>query len=164
MRENETRYFTMIHLELQNAEKKHPNFVSAIIDPSSRVSWAESESRIKARNAMSKEYADNILMEEMAEAFNAYQKGDKANYNEYAYKLKSKELVDTCQFFEEELRHNKYKRCLAMAKMCEEAYNRECVLNPEEMTNKEFYKQQIEFWPRWSSKWLKIAEKFKEAK
>jgi len=77
MRKNETRYFTMIHLELQNAEKKHPNFVSAIIDPSSRVSWAESESRIKARNAMTNEYADNILMEEMAEAFAAYERGNK---------------------------------------------------------------------------------------
>jgi len=63
-----------------------------------------------------------------------------------------------------ELRHNKQKRCLAMAQECEEAYNRECGLNPEEMTNKEFYRQQIEFWPRWSSKWLELADKFKEAK
>lgn len=61
-------------------------------------------------------------------------------------------------------RHSDYKRCLAMADKCAEAYNRECGLNPEEMTDKEFYKQQIEFWPRWNSKWLKIAEKFKEAK
>ena len=58
--------------------------------------------------------------------------------------------------------HQKYKRCLAMAQECEEAYNRECGLNHEEMTNKEFYRQQIEFWPRWRSKWLKIAEKFKQ--
>ena len=27
---------------------------------------------------MAKEYADNVLMEEVAEAFSAYQKGDKA--------------------------------------------------------------------------------------
>jgi len=60
--------------------------------------------------------------------------------------------------------HSDYKRCLAMAQECEEAYNRECGLNPEEMTNKEFYRQQIEFWPRWSSKWLELADKFKEAK
>ena len=62
------------------------------------------------------------------------------------------------------MNHNKYKRCLAMARWCEEAYNRECGLNPEEMTNKEFYKQQAEFWYRWNSKWFKIAEQFKEAK
>ena len=73
-----TRYFTMIHLELQRAEKKHPDFVSAIIDPSSRVSWAESEARIKLRNSSEPQCADNILMEEVAEAFAAYQHGYKA--------------------------------------------------------------------------------------
>ena len=62
---------------------------------------------------------------------------------------------------EQTLRRQKKKRCLAMAMWCDEAYHRECGLNPEEMTDKEFYKQQIEFWPRWSSRWLAIAEKFK---
>ena len=69
----------MIHLELQKAEKKHPDFVSAIIDPSSRMSWAESEYIIKARNSRKPKCADNILMEEVAEAFAAYQQGDKAH-------------------------------------------------------------------------------------
>ena len=57
--------------------RKHPDFVSAIIDPSSRVSWAESEARIKLRNSRGPQYADNILMEEVAEAFAAYDQGDK---------------------------------------------------------------------------------------
>ena len=57
--------------------RKHPDFVSAIIDPSSRVSWAESEARIKLRNSRGPQCADNILMEEVAEAFSAYQHGDK---------------------------------------------------------------------------------------
>ena len=57
--------------------RKLPDFVSAIIDPSSRVSWAESEARIKLRNQRGPEYADNVLMEEMSEAFAAYEKGDK---------------------------------------------------------------------------------------
>lgn len=57
--------------------RKHPDFVSAIIDPSSRVSWAESEARIKLRNSRGPQCADNILMEEVAEAFAAYQAGDK---------------------------------------------------------------------------------------
>lgn len=43
---------------------------------------------------------------------------DKANYNDYAYKHKSEELADTSRFYEEELRHQKYKRCLAMAEKC----------------------------------------------
>lgn len=64
--------------EHKAAIRKHPKFCDAITDPGSRVGWAESESRIKARNAITKEYADNILMEEIAEAFSAYQKGDKA--------------------------------------------------------------------------------------
>ena len=64
--------------EHKAASRKHPKFCDALLDPDSHVSWAESESRIKARNAMTKEFADNILMEEVSEAFYAYQKGDKA--------------------------------------------------------------------------------------
>ena len=45
---------------------------------------------------------------------------DKANYNECAYKLKSEELAYTCRFYEDELRHHKYKRCLAMAERCKD--------------------------------------------
>lgn len=63
--------------EHKAASRKHPKFCDAVLDPDSHVSWAESESRIKARNAMAKEYADNILMEEIAEAFAAYEQGDK---------------------------------------------------------------------------------------
>lgn len=63
--------------EHKAACRKHPDFVSAIIDPTSSKSWAESEYRIKLRNQRGPEYADNVLMEEMAEAFAAYQHGDK---------------------------------------------------------------------------------------
>ena len=64
--------------EHKAACRKHPDFVSAIIDPESRVSLAESEFRSKARNLFTKEwYADNVLMEEVSEAFAAYQQGDK---------------------------------------------------------------------------------------
>lgn len=57
--------------------RKHPKFCEAIIDPTSSKSWAEAEYRIKLRNQRGPEYADNVLMEEMAEAFAAYQQGDK---------------------------------------------------------------------------------------
>lgn len=57
--------------------RKHPDFVSSIIDPSSHVSWAESEARIKLRNSSEPQCADNILLEEVAEAFAAYERGDK---------------------------------------------------------------------------------------
>ncbi len=72
-----TRHFWMIHKELQKAEKKHPEFCSAIIDPASSKSWIETERQIKLRNECGPEYADCILMEEMAEAFAAYEQGDK---------------------------------------------------------------------------------------
>lgn len=63
--------------EHKSACRKHPDFASSIIDPSARVSWAESEARIKLRNSRGPQCADNILMEEMAEAFAAYEHGDK---------------------------------------------------------------------------------------
>ena len=70
-------YLVAIKEELRKAEGKHPDFCEALLDPESRVSWADAESSIKRHNATSKEYADNVLMEEMAEAFAAYEQGDK---------------------------------------------------------------------------------------
>lgn len=74
---NINKFMGMVLDELQNAEGKHPKFCSSIIDPTSSKSWAEAEYRIKLRNQRGPEYADNVLMEEMAEAFAAYQQGDK---------------------------------------------------------------------------------------
>ena len=75
---------------------------------------------------------------------------DKANYNESAYKLKSEELADTCIFYEDELRRQKYKRCLAMASYWL-AVSYHCVDGKHRQSaEKNHYK------------WLEIAEKFKE--
>ena len=68
-------FAAQIYKELKAAENKHPKFCDKFIDES-RVSWADAEMRIKARNSQPPEYADCILMEEIAEAFNAYSKGD----------------------------------------------------------------------------------------
>ena len=70
-----TRHFWMIHKELEKAIEKHPKFCDHFIDESART-WAEAEMRIKARNSQPPEYADCVLMEEVAEAFAAYSKGD----------------------------------------------------------------------------------------
>ena len=77
---------------------------------------------------------------------------DKANYNELAYKLKSEELADTCRFFEDELRHQKYKRCMAMASYWLAA-SYHCVDDKHRQSAEKHH-----------HKWLEIAEKFKEAK
>lgn len=78
---------------------------------------------------------------------------DKANYNEYAFELKSEELASTCRFYENELRHQKYKRCLAMAKWCYAKWDD---------TATKYYKSV--WYRKWEVKWLALAEKFKEAK
>lgn len=70
-------YLVAIKEELRKAEGKHPKFCSAIIDPTSSKSWAEAEYRVKLRNERGPWTADNILAEEMAEAFAAYEQGDK---------------------------------------------------------------------------------------
>lgn len=77
---------------------------------------------------------------------------DKANYNEFAYKLKSEELADTCRFYEDELRHQKYRRCLAMASYWL-AVSYHCVDDKHRQSSKKHH-----------HKWLEISYKFKEAK
>ena len=66
----------LIEKEFSHAVTKHPKFCDHFIDESART-WAEAEMRIKARNSRPPEYADCVLMEEVAEAFAAYQQGDK---------------------------------------------------------------------------------------
>ena len=99
---------------------------------------------------------------------------DKANYNEYAYKLKSEELADSCRFYEDELRHHKYKRCLAMAKWCESTalwcYQaaqtlptgfRATLFGKPVMIESHRLFNRFELLMKWSNRWFKIAKKFK---
>ena len=75
---------------------------------------------------------------------------DKANYNEYAYKLKSEELADTCRFYEKELRHQKYKRCLDKASYWI-AVSYQCVDDKHRQSTERHHR-----------KWLELANKFKD--
>ena len=52
------------------------------------------------------------------------------------------------------MNHQKYKRCLAMAKLCNEKW---LVHNFAEITTK------LIFYDRWEKRWRELAEKFKEA-
>lgn len=63
-----------------------------------------------------------------------------------------------------DVEHHKYKRCLAMAKMCEERYHYLTCLENYQLTDKEYQQVICDYWDRWYKRWLKIAEKFKEAK
>lgn len=69
-------HISMIIREHRNACKKHTKFCDALIDES-KVAWAETELRIKAKNSKPPYYADCILMEEVADAFEAISAGDK---------------------------------------------------------------------------------------
>lgn len=50
--------------------------------------------------------------------------------------------------------HQKYKRCIAMAKLCNEKW---LVHNFAEIPTK------LRFYDKWEKRWLELAEKFKEA-
>lgn len=71
--------FKLIEDELRHAVAKHPKFCEGFTDDLTGMCWAEREHNIKARNAHHAPTAESVLMEEIAEAFNAYQHGDKQN-------------------------------------------------------------------------------------
>ena len=56
-----------------------------------------------------------------------------------------------------QLRHHKYKRCLAMAKWCDTKGDWYYSLG-------ESFRNRVDFYIKWRDKWLELAEKFKEAK
>ena len=58
--------------------------------------------------------------------------------------------------------HQKYKRCLAMAKWCESEENRLEAISPIFDTDKEYWEYNSDYWGKWHNRWLEIAEKFKE--
>lgn len=62
----------------------------------------------------------------------------------------------------EALRHQKYKRCLAMARFCEERYNYLSSLENYQMTDKEYQQVIGDYWDRWYKRWLELAKKFKD--
>ena len=61
-----------------------------------------------------------------------------------------------------ELRYQKYRRCLAMARFCEERYNYLTCLENWQMTDKEYQQVIGDYWDRWHNRWLELAEKLKE--
>ena len=56
---------------------------------------------------------------------------------------------------DEEIRHQKYKRCLAMARWCER--------NRIDTANYRKPRQKWDFYDKWHKRWLELADKFKEA-
>lgn len=71
--------FKLIEDELRHAVAKHPKFCEGFTDDLTGMTWQEREENVKARNEHNAPTAESVLMEEVAEAFNAYQHGDKQN-------------------------------------------------------------------------------------
>ena len=67
----------MVAAELDAAKKKHAKFCDKLVDTRA-VKWAESEAAIKRRNEHGPYSADDIIMEELAEAFAAIERGELA--------------------------------------------------------------------------------------
>ena len=67
---------------------------------------------------------------------------------------------------EQVIRHHKYKRCLDNAEICcekkENCYNR--ALRKYSKDEADYLVRKSDFWQDWEFRWLKIVEKFKEAK
>ena len=57
------------------------------------------------------------------------------------------------------VRHQKYKRCLAMAERCKDK-----IENVVQYNEHDDWLIINEYWERWHERWLKIAERFKEVK
>ena len=60
------------------------------------------------------------------------------------------------------IQHQKYKRCLAMARWCASEENRLEAISPIFDTDKEYWEYNSDYWGKWHNRWLEIAEKFKE--
>ena len=69
------------------------------------------------------------------------------------------------------IQHHKYKRCVAMARWCGNAYDKWMMKKANAIRlgkdGVEYYHQarwEVSHYMRWHVRWLKIAEQFKEAK
>lgn len=60
--------------------------------------------------------------------------------------------------------HEKYKRCIALAEMCDARYDEEDAKVNGHVASWDYTSKEMKHWERWRQRWLNIADKFKEAK
>jgi hypothetical protein len=93
---------------------------------------------------------------------------DKSEADKYIKELKEQNH-ELCQalhsmYSEEEMNYQKYKRCLAMAEMCNARYDEEDAKVNGCGASWEYISKKMKYWERWQWRWEALAEKFKEAK
>ena len=71
------KFFGEIEIELRHAVAKFPKFCEDFTEDKSGMLWQTRAECVKARNAHHAPTAESVLMEKIAETFNAYQHGDK---------------------------------------------------------------------------------------
>ena len=75
----------------------------------------------------------------------------------------SRRLTDKLEY-DLNIRHHKYRRCLAMAKWCEAKYDAEDAMVNGHYSSWEYISKEMKYWERWGKRWLELAEQFKEGK
>ena len=70
-------YLTKISAAYNEACRMHPKFCDFVVNPKTEWSWLEITQKHANDVSAPPYYGENILLEEVAEAMNAYQQGDK---------------------------------------------------------------------------------------
>ena len=96
---------------------------------------------------------DALLAEKDAQILDLIEQVQKERSAKVDYKISANDLSDGLKKAHEEIRHSKYKRCLAMAEWCHEAW-----------ANISTTYQKAMWYRKWYEYWRELAEKFKEAK
>jgi len=92
---------------------------------------------------------------------------DKAIQYKVLDKEHCRDLNTQERFFAKQIAHNKYKRCMVIARWCltEKVYFHYRYDDWGDKGYDRSYKwKKVVFWSKWARRWLELAEKFKEAK
>lgn len=76
----------------------------------------------------------------------------------------AKKLILDNYLKDREIKHHKYKRCLAKAETCQARYDEEDAKVNGCGASWEYISKEMKYWERWQRRWLELAEKFKEVK
>ena len=124
---------------------------------------ATSSGEIRARNALlgywwyEKSEADKVIAEKDETIDELKERNDELQKATDSAWSKVNAMYD-------ELRHQKYKRCLTMTEMCNARYDEEDAKVNGCGASWEYISKEMKYWERWRNRWLELAEKFKEVK
>ena len=79
----------------------------------------------------------------------------------FKQKHHAKLFFDERNYAENQLRKQRYKWCLAMAKWCENEEKRLEAIAPLFDTDKECWEYNSDYWNKWHKQWLQLAEQVK---